>query len=960
MESPRGRCYFFVLNGTRVGPVASEELVAFIVRNDVRATTLCWSKGMAQWTAASGVAEVAVALDASPPPLPVSSAPAALRAMPSPSDRISERGTFATAPTVTPSSVAASSTVHRKRIRQIAMFDWFYLLCFGVCYTPLLVAWIGDSGPTFRVLAWVATLGALAGVALFGTVLGLLAIAFVRRRWVWRLCLAMGAIGATTLNFKLTSELAADSSPRRVWQRQEQERLSALAAVGAGPSTEASPVPASEEFVADLKTRRDELERAFPSERSTTLIASAQKGDTIAMRELGLSYANGTGFETNDEAAVEWLARASQQGDVSATSALAWMHLSGRGVAQSEQEAIRLYHAASLQGDAVAQFSLALLKLSETNRVRDVDSAFSLLQSAAARGFTPAQSACALLALEASTNEPYRQQAIRQLKAAAEGGDPIGQYNYGLLMIEDSRDHAGDATGFRWLLAAAEQGLPDAQYAAGWAYATGRGPDRNDRLSQKWLELAASQGHENAKQALQRRDRNHVTPKSAPESSSSQSESSAARPLAPADSSGTLRAHFDRFVQSVAEGSDVPSLVSDLEGSDPKLMVGFKHLISEQQRASLAKEASLILNRRRNVFEACNSYAHDGWSNNRELYNHVRPVFQQYLHQSRLGALTQNQVVSFYTDFAARAEQACAECPPVGPVVTSLAQVHYYTVAFHKAVGDAMQSCGLTADASQQYDLALKHVDDFESNDRRASLLLQTSPDTVNPQRLRTEIAAARRWSPTGPAKPAPSGTTLGESTVPRIEPSGTTADTPRHAPPAPAVLDMKMPTRLLPLDWAGMFGFPRDEGSYPPVDPNDPNPNRTPTQFTPPDRETGIPPEKPGEWRDKSITVNCTGNWFQPQGGGDSGYFSTCDGKGGFSTTPTHVQLRASTSNVADLKIVIDGSATPDVSLAVGDMVVWLSPGEETVVPVTVYRRPGKRGDCLSLKLVVFYYRPD
>lgn len=954
MDSSNSRCYFFVLNGTRVGPVANEELLVFVVRNDVQPATLCWSKGLPRWTAASDVPEVAAALSASPPPLPAVLATAA------PPLPVSHQVGSAIDPPAVPSCVTATTTVRRKGIREIVQFDLYYLLCFALCYVPLLFAWIVDAPMTSWItLIQILSMFALAGVILFGSVIGILAVAFVRRRWIWCSCITICALITITANTIITSTFSSDARALMAKRdREEQDRIGTLGIASGASSTTPTIVFSSEDFSVLQKMRREALHRAFPIQNTNTLIADAQRGDTSAMRELGLMCVNGTGVERNDETAVGWLRLSSQQGDIAATSALGWMHLTGRGVARSEPEAVRFYQEASRQGDPISQFSLAMLKLRDKSVITDVDGAMGLLESAAAGGYTPARSVYAALTLNDQMRQANHEQAIRYMKTAAESGDPVGQYNYGLLLMEGAKDQAEAAAGFRWVLTAAEQGLSPAQYGVGYAYATGRGPDQDEYTSLEWLNKSAQQGHASAKHALQQFDQEPSTTRSSPTSSPIQLESISLIPQSQTGENGGHRIHLDHFVQSITEGTDVSSMVSDLEGSNPQLMAGFGHLISDNQRASLAKQASLILNRRRNVYEACVSYANDGWSNNRALYNDVRPVFQQYVQMGRRGAFTQDQVVSFYTDFAARAEQACADCPPVGPVVNTLAQVHYNTAAFHMTLGNAMQACGSPAEASQQFDLSLKHVDEYASNDRRASVLLQTSPDDIIPRRLREEISAARRQIPVEAAPPIPSMASIDKQPAPRLKQAGPPAIAPRRKTSVNVIPNLEMPTRLLPLDWAGMFGFPQEGGSHPPADPNDPNPNRTPSRFTPPDRETGKPPKNPGEWRDKDIEVNCTGNWFQPKDGGDSGYFSTCNAAGEFSTTPTHMQLRASSTNDEELKVVIDSSATPDVSLGVGGRIVWLAPGEQTIVPLTPYRRPNQRGDCLTVNAVVFYYR--
>ena len=77
-------------------------------------------------------------------------------------------------------------------------------------------------------------------------------------------------------------------------------------------------------------------------------------------RNLGLSYAHGTGVEQDWAKAVRFFRLAAEQGDGAAQFNLGRCYSRGEGVAQDSAEAVRYYRLAAEQGDADAQFNLGV------------------------------------------------------------------------------------------------------------------------------------------------------------------------------------------------------------------------------------------------------------------------------------------------------------------------------------------------------------------------------------------------------------------------------------------------------------------------------------------------------------------------------------------------------------------------------------------------------------------------
>lgn len=67
---PSAKSYFAALNGQQAGPFPLDELQRQAQAGQLTRATLVWTQGMAQWTAASEVAELAALFAHLPPPLP--------------------------------------------------------------------------------------------------------------------------------------------------------------------------------------------------------------------------------------------------------------------------------------------------------------------------------------------------------------------------------------------------------------------------------------------------------------------------------------------------------------------------------------------------------------------------------------------------------------------------------------------------------------------------------------------------------------------------------------------------------------------------------------------------------------------------------------------------------------------------------------------------------------------------
>jgi hypothetical protein len=65
-----GAAYFAAINGAQAGPFAVSDLASKARSGELTRQTLVWKQGMANWSAAESVGELAGFFTVSPPPLP--------------------------------------------------------------------------------------------------------------------------------------------------------------------------------------------------------------------------------------------------------------------------------------------------------------------------------------------------------------------------------------------------------------------------------------------------------------------------------------------------------------------------------------------------------------------------------------------------------------------------------------------------------------------------------------------------------------------------------------------------------------------------------------------------------------------------------------------------------------------------------------------------------------------------
>jgi len=120
---------------------------------------------------------------------------------------------------------------------------------------------------------------------------------------------------------------------------------------------------------------------------------AAAAGDSEAMYNLGVCYANGMGVEQNWYEAVQWYRRAAEAGNTDSLVNLGVMYEKGRGVAKDEMEAVRWYRKAAEAGDSVGMYDLGVMYEKGRGVARNDAEAVKWYQKAAMLGQKDAQEA---------------------------------------------------------------------------------------------------------------------------------------------------------------------------------------------------------------------------------------------------------------------------------------------------------------------------------------------------------------------------------------------------------------------------------------------------------------------------------------------------------------------------------------------------------------------------------------
>lgn len=219
---------------------------------------------------------------------------------------------------------------------------------------------------------------------------------------------------------------------------------------------------------------------------------------------IGKMYAAGLGTEQDYQTAAGWFSKAVSRNHKYAQYSLAGLYYRGRGVEQDFRQALLLYQASAGQGNPYASYELAKMFRDGIGTEPDPERAEESFKEAFA-GFS---------ALEKESHEDRLQYrlgwmlhtgtgtekndmlAAEYWKHAAELGNVHAQYALGKLWLENGTGDPGQAV--EWLEKAAGAGNDAAQYALAKIYRDGEYVQRDPEKAVRLFTLSAEQGNEYA------------------------------------------------------------------------------------------------------------------------------------------------------------------------------------------------------------------------------------------------------------------------------------------------------------------------------------------------------------------------------------------------------------------------------------------------------------------------------
>jgi TPR repeat protein len=179
------------------------------------------------------------------------------------------------------------------------------------------------------------------------------------------------------------------------------------------PITEAAKlnVVSAMEILGDFLRKRD------PKASFDWLWAAAERGRAHAMSEVGLRFSNGAGVERDFVKAARWFAQAREAGEVSAGTLLAECYLLGKGVTKNEAKAIDLLQDAATAKDPRAMDQLGTCYHKGIGVGHDDHEAFRLYNAAAKLNYLDSVGNLGVLYLTSDQTDLGRNEALRTQKA---------------------------------------------------------------------------------------------------------------------------------------------------------------------------------------------------------------------------------------------------------------------------------------------------------------------------------------------------------------------------------------------------------------------------------------------------------------------------------------------------------------------------------------------------------------
>jgi TPR repeat protein len=227
---------------------------------------------------------------------------------------------------------------------------------------------------------------------------------------------------------------------------------------------------------------------------------------------IGLWYQKGWGGEEKKNQAVKWYEKAARKGNTTAMSNLGVCYANGDlGLTQSDTKANELYALAADKGHSQARFILGYsYRLGKGDLAIDFNRCVELWEQSATQGDVDAQASLGEMYRLGSRDGPPMtipvdpQLSFRWNLAAANQEDVEAMNNIGFAYHTGRGVEQNDESAFEWSMKAAEKGKQNAQYMIGMFYEFGRGCEMDLVHAMHWYQKSAAQEYQYAMDAVAR------------------------------------------------------------------------------------------------------------------------------------------------------------------------------------------------------------------------------------------------------------------------------------------------------------------------------------------------------------------------------------------------------------------------------------------------------------------------
>nr|WP_320000334.1 toll/interleukin-1 receptor domain-containing protein [uncultured Draconibacterium sp.] len=227
-------------------------------------------------------------------------------------------------------------------------------------------------------------------------------------------------------------------------------------------------------------------------------LKAAEKGNAVAMKNIGFLYRNGEGVDRDYKKAMDWYLKAAEKGNAGAMNNIGFLFDTGKGVDRDYKKAMDWYLKAAEKGNAVAMNNIGFLFDTGKGVDRDYKKAMDWYLKAAEKGNAVAMKNIGFLYRNGEGVDRDYKKAMDWYLKAAEKGNAEAMKKIGFLFDTGKGVDRDYKKAMDWYLKAAEKGNAEAMKLIGVLYRNGEGVDRDYKKAMDWYLKAAEKGNAEA------------------------------------------------------------------------------------------------------------------------------------------------------------------------------------------------------------------------------------------------------------------------------------------------------------------------------------------------------------------------------------------------------------------------------------------------------------------------------